>query len=224
MSRKGRKFFTLIELLIVIAIIAILAGMLLPALNKARGKARQADCTGRLKQVSLANLMYMGDNSSYYPVTTWPDPWNNTLYKCKYVSGDQRKIFRCPSLECTPSQWVNSKSYGINLRRPGIFTGDWAGLNLGNGVLGSLLKIKTPAQYVVYADTAWLKASTNYPNQAYQFGYKNNTANGSVHLRHQGLANLAYGDGHVKNVAAFDMYSNGITGLILENGVEINTL
>jgi len=224
MFKTVRKCFTLIELLVVIAIIAILASMLLPALSKARDKAKQIDCTNKLKQVSLANLMYVGDNQSYYPVTTWPDPWNDTLYKYKYVPGDQRKTFRCPSLECTPSQWVSSKSYGVNLRQPGIFTGVWSALNLGGGKFATLLKIKKPSTYVTHADTAWLKASVNYPNQAYQFSYKNNAANGSVHLRHLGLANLTYGDGHVQSVNSFNMYNNEITGIILNNGTEINTL
>ena len=78
------KYFTLIELLIVISIIAILAALLLPALQRAKEKAKEISCVNSMKQLSLATAMYCGDNHDrYFPLSadhgsvstskhTWP--------------------------------------------------------------------------------------------------------------------------------------------------------
>ncbi len=98
---RERMKFTLIEFLIVIAIIAILAALLLPALNIAREKAKAIKCTGNLKQIGLAAQFYISDNAEWMP-TVWgvnwshPSAWFFRFRTAGYLTN--LTSYQCPSV------------------------------------------------------------------------------------------------------------------------------
>ena len=193
-----RKGFTLIELFVVFAIIAILAAILFPVFAKAREKARQASCTSNLKQIALALRMYAQDydetNLKRRPGGTAPTYqfWYGLIQP--YIKNTQ--VNQCPSYpwnggwcaSCDPCRPNNTRSYDM----------------CNNGTLANMSTGPRDAQVAYPAQTicvfeAWCEYEASPIVNTYSVGNWLRGYPGDIRVwRHNDGINAAYADGHVK--------------------------
>ena len=192
-GKRKLRAFTLIELLVVIAIIGILAALLLPALGRARGKARMAQCTSNLHQLGLAMQMWWDDHDQHFmPLTDGPvvpslsNSWPILLLP--YVV-NAKNVYHCPDdkyfIWDGGSMSAKTESYGYNY---------WA-LTGGAVITGvPLSKVTNAGKTVMLSDSTDADAtSSQFAYSVSDWGPEQPSA-----TRHNGFANVLFVDGHVE--------------------------
>ena len=237
-----KQHFTLVELLVAIAIIAILAAILLPALGNARARAKASSCTSNLKQNGMAFAIYQMNNNDWSALNYYKDAgstrtWSEFTFG-KYnepgYAGVLGSSTRCPSVAHPDGVHQNHQQYIYGALgfvpvkdKPGeafLEKSSGAFHTAGGSATASLFvfvpKLAAPAKFPMLADS--LKVDAKY-GKVQHYIFKNDDTQGGLNLVHSNRANVLYADGHAGAIEKEQAYEHGFYFSFLKDEKIIST-
>ena len=227
-SRRRGVGFTLVELLVVVAIIALLISILLPSLQRAKEEARVVVCKTNLKGLGLAFVQYANENNDWYPAGAAfggdPPTWDGILKEGGYF--DDIALLKCPSDKLFREEGYYPRSYAINLDVTWMGPGAWGDANGYDpyippfpwpGWVHKITDVEVPADTILLADQwiSWYYGSSPVPGRYNVYrgcaifwyswhGYDNTYRGVTYNHRSKDSANFLFCDGHATTLSKDD--------------------
>ena len=201
--------FTLVELLVVITIVAVLAGVFLPVFGAVQENSRTAACASNLRQIGAALLSFAGENNGVLPLAGANFPYQPPAQRnggalgwteqLEPYAGTDRAIYVCPS---SKRLIANNVQYGYFM---GCHAAYFANHNQFAAVRLSLLS--APSKYILGGDIS-SNSILDGADDSDKDDYTQDPGFASVPSPfHRGKVNLLFADGHVSAYAAFDPHA-----------------
>ncbi|MHC4148434.1 MAG: type II secretion system protein [Planctomycetota bacterium] len=221
-----KKAFTLVELLVVMAVLSLLMALLMPALAKARQQGKSVRCLSNLRQMIIAALLYTNGNDDYFPMATVTEI-DGSVYRTRcwdfttvYDSKDRRvepgllwqgemieKIQQCPSFRGA-ANWAQDPYTGYNYNTS--YIGGRAAVKDGRAIPQTVVmsskvsQIKRSGACVVFGDGQWAEGANKFMRSPFagklDAGFFGRYA-GTQGYRHLSKTNVAFCDGSARSVA-----------------------
>jgi prepilin-type N-terminal cleavage/methylation domain-containing protein/prepilin-type processing-associated H-X9-DG protein len=213
---RRRPAFTLVELLVVLAIISVLIGLTVSALSGARQSARSAMCLSNLRQLAVAATDYAARYDATYPPAQWSDAGDPALsYRWDYATRGTTVVGPgllwsgqpSPSVQQCPAFDGRSQSPGDPYTGYNYNT-SYIGRGTGEGPPARLAAVKQPARTLLFGDGQWSLGANKYMRSPRRSPTEPSTytdgsaarAAGTQGYRHRGATNAVFCDGHAESL------------------------
>jgi len=232
-ARRARAAFTLLELIVVLGIISMLAGLLFPALHRARANAQRVQCLSNLRQCVVAALAYTEDHNGYFPPAQYREA--GTLYAWDFIvrtswdsgekdvdvqpgllwgGGGTAAIQQCPSFRGA-ANWHNDPYTGYNYNTSYIGHGDGEHITTP----ARIDQIRDPANCALFGDGQYDAGANKFMRAPCAdvagggdgWGSSMRYA-GTQGFRHLGRTNVGFADGHAASLE--QPYRKGKPGMV----------